>query len=127
MSRNFLIVDPEDGIDILKAFASPARVRVLKLLHTNGPMNVNETAQALKLPQSSVSSNIQVLEDAGLIRTETQRARKGNQKICHTLFDEFLVMFKDDLKPTGAKTIEVAMPLGLYTSGRRCHSGELPA
>ena len=116
MSRNFLIVDPEDGIDILKAFASPARVRVLKLLHTNGPMNVNEIAQALELPQSSVSSNIQVLEDAGLIRTETQRARKGNQKICHTLFDEFLVMFKDDLKPTGAKTIEVAMPLGLYTS-----------
>ena len=116
MSRNFLIVDPEEGIDILKAFASPARVKVLKLLHTNGPMNVNEIAQALDLPQSSVSSNLSVLENAGLIRTETQRARKGNQKICHSLFDEVLVMFKDDLKHGAARVIEVAMPLGLYTS-----------
>ena len=116
MSRNFLIVDPEDGTEVLKAFASPARVRVLKLLHTRGALNVNEIAQALDLPQSSVSANIQVLEDAGLIRTETQRARKGNQKICHTLFDEVLVMFKDDPKPTDSNTIEVAMPLGLYTS-----------
>ena len=116
MSRNFLIVDPEDGIEVLKAFASPARVRVLKLLHTRGPMNVNEIAQALALPQSSVSTNIKMLEDAGLIRTETQRARKGNQKICHTLFDEVLVMFKEEQKPTDGHTIEVAMPLGLYTS-----------
>ncbi len=116
MSRNFLIVDPEEGIDVLKAFASPARVRVLKLLHTHGAMNVNEIAQALDLPQSSVSSNIQMLEDAGLIRTETQRAKKGNQKICHTLFDEVLVMFKEDSRPSNANQIEVAMPLGLYTS-----------
>ena len=72
--------------------------------------------QALDLPQSSVSSNVQVLEDAGLIRTETQRARKGNQKICHTLFDEVLVMFKADPKSANANLIEVAMPLGLYTS-----------
>ena len=88
MSRNFLVVDPEEGLDILKALASTVRVKVLKLLHTNGPMNVNDIASALDLPQSTVSSNIQILEDAGLIRTETQRARKGNQKICHTSFDE---------------------------------------
>ena len=116
MSRNFLIVDPEEGIEVLKAFASAARVRILKLLHDRGALNVNEIAQALDLPQSSVSSNVQVLEDAGLIRTETQRARKGNQKICHTLFDEVLVMFKPDPKSASANRIEVAMPLGLYTS-----------
>ena len=116
MSRNFLIVDPEDGIEVLKAFSSPARVRVLKLLHIHGPKNVNEIARMLDLPQSSVSSNVQVLEDAGLIRTETQRARKGTQKICHTLFDEVMVMFKKDANAADDNTIEVAMPLGLYTS-----------
>ena len=94
MSRNFLIVDPVEGLDVLKAFASSARIAILKLLHEDGAMNVNEIALRLDRSQSSVSSNVQVLEDAGLIRTETQRARKGNQKICHTLFDEVLVMFK---------------------------------
>ena len=116
MSRNFLIVDPEEGIEVLKAFASPARVKVLKLLHTKGAMNINEIAAALGLPQSSVSANVQILEEAGLIRTETQRARKGNQKLCHTLFDEVLVMFKEDSAAANADTVEVAMPLGLYTS-----------
>lgn len=116
MSRNFLIVDPEEGIEVLKAFASPARVKVLKLLHHQGPMNVNDIARALGMPQSSISANVQQLEDAGLIRTEVQRARKGNQKICHSLFDEVLVMFKDDSTEADANTTEVAMPLGLYTS-----------
>jgi predicted transcriptional regulator len=116
MSRNFLIVDPEDGIEVLKAFASPARVKVLKLLHLQGPQNVNEIAEALGLPQSSVSANIQQLEEAGLIRTEVQRARKGNQKICHSLFDEVLVMFKAQPEEANRNSIEVAMPLGLYTS-----------
>ena len=114
MSRNFLIVDPIEGIEVLKALAAPARVRVLKLLHTRGALNINEIAGALQLPQSSVSANVQILEAAGLIRTETQRARKGNQKLCHTLFDEVLVMFKDDR--ANADQVEVAMPLGLYTS-----------
>ncbi len=101
---------------MLKAFSSPARVKVLKLLHTRGAMNINDIASALDLPQSSVSSNVQILEDAGLIRTETQRARKGNQKLCHTLFDEVLVMFKEDATTADSDTVEVAMPLGLYTS-----------
>ncbi len=116
MSRNFLVVDPEEGVDVLKGLASPARVKILKLLHVKGPLNVNDIAAALGLPQSTVSSNVQILEDAGLIRTETQKARKGNQKICRSTFDEVLVMFKEDVAPFGADTIEVSMPLGLYTS-----------
>ena len=116
MSRNFLVVDPEEGIEVLKGLASPVRVRILKLLHVGGALNVNDIAEALGLPQSTVSSNVQILEEAGLIRTETQKARKGNQKICHSTFDEVLVMFKEDITPLRANTIEVAMPLGLYTS-----------
>ena len=116
MSREFLVIDPEDQPDVLKALASEARIKVLKLLHLKGGMNVNDIAAALALPQSTISSNIQVLEDAGLIRTESQRAKKGNQKICHSTFDQVLVMFKEDTEKLRADAIEVAMPLGLYTS-----------
>lgn len=116
MPRNFLVVDPEEKPDVLKALASDVRVRILKLLHVTGPLNVNDIAARLNQPQSTVSSNMQVLVDAGLVRTETQKARKGNQKICHSLFDEVLVMFKEDIRPLRSNAIEVAMPLGLYTS-----------
>lgn len=116
MSRNFLVIDPEERIEVLKALASPIRIQVLKLLHVEGPFNGNDIAARLSLPQSTVSTNLQILEGAGLIRTETQKARKGNQKICHSTFDEVLVTFKEEVKPLHAKTIEVSMPLGLYTS-----------
>ena len=116
MSRNFLVLDPERDIEVLKGLASAVRIRILKLLHFRGPMNGNEIADALSLPQSTVSTNLQVLESTGLIRTETQKARKGNQKVCHPLFEEVLVMFKDDIAPSRNNGIEVAMPLGLYTS-----------
>ena len=79
-------------------------------------LNVNDIAEALNLPQSTVSSNLQILESAGLIRTETQKGRKGNQKLCFSAFDEVLVMFRDDVSGVNANAIEVAMPIGLYTS-----------
>ena len=116
MSRNFLLVDPAERPDVLRALASEVRVSILKVLHIEGAMNVNDIAAKLSQPQSTVSSNMQILVEAGLVRTETQKARKGNQKICHSLFDEVLVMFKEDIKPLKSNAIEVAMPLGLYTS-----------
>ena len=116
MRRSFPSVDPEEGIDVRKAVAPVARIAILQLLHDTGVLIINEMMQRLGLPKSSVSSNVQVLEEAGLIRTETQRARKGNQKICHTLFYEVLMMFKKDPKSTSQGTIEVAMPLGQFPS-----------
>ncbi len=116
MSRNFLLVDPEERPDVLRGLASPVRVKILKALHLRGGLNVNDIADLLELPQSTVSSNLQILEEAGLIRTETQKARKGNQKICRAVYDEVLVMFKEDVASTRPDIIEVAMPVGLYTS-----------
>ncbi len=116
MSRNFLVIDPEDGLHVLKSLASAPRVGILKVLHQNGALNVNEIAAKLSLPQSTVSANVQILEDAGLVRSETQKARKGNQKVCRSTFDEVLVVFKEDLDSLKSDAIEVSMPLGLYTS-----------
>ncbi len=111
-----MLSTPKKACPFSRVSASPARVAVLKLLHEKGPLNVNEIADMLDLPQSSVSTNVQMLEEAGLIRTETQKARKGNQKVCHSVYDEILVVFKNEIKETEPDAIEVSMPLGLYTS-----------
>jgi predicted transcriptional regulator len=116
MSRNFLVIDPEESANVLHGLASPLRVKILRELHLSGGLNVNEMAAKLELPQSTISSNLAVLEAAGLIRTEAQKAKKGTQKVCHAVYDEVLVMFKEDVAATRPDTIEVAMPVGLYTS-----------
>lgn len=117
MKPNFLTIDPEDDIEILKGLASPIRVRILKLLRSEGPLNVNDITRRLELPQSTVAINVQTLEEAGLIVTEAVKARKGHQKICSARFDEIIVRFEaeEELR-RDANVIEVAMPLGLFTS-----------
>lgn len=116
--RNFLTVDPEDNIGVLKGLSSPVRIKILRLLHLNGPMNVNEISAALDLPQSTIATNVQVLETAELIRTETSKASKGQQKICSARFDEVVIRLDGAPARQQDHLIEVAMPLGLYTS---CH------
>jgi predicted transcriptional regulator len=114
--RNFLTVDPEDNIGLLKGLSSPLRIKILRLLHANGPMNVNEISAALRLPQSTVATNVQVLEGTELIRTETSKASKGQQKICSARFDEVVIRLDGTSALQQDHKIEVAMPLGLYTS-----------
>jgi predicted transcriptional regulator len=113
-SQNILIINPIEDIAILKGLASEMRVRILELLRTQS-MNVNELTIALKLPQSTVATNVQILENAGLIRTETMKAKKGSQKVCHSVYQEILIQFPQTKKPED-DVIEVEMPIGLYTS-----------
>lgn len=111
-----LIIDAEKDFSVLKAAASPVRIGILKLLADQGPLNVNEISASLDLPQSSVSSNIQSLELAGLVRTESHKARKGSQKVCFAVYDELIVTFHKNTRVVDNNIIEVSMPLGLYST-----------
>jgi predicted transcriptional regulator len=79
-------------------------------------MNVNEISAALSLPQSTVAVNILTLEEAGLIDTYSVKATKGHQKVCSAKYDEIIVRFDTPEKSQKSNQIEVAMPLGLFTS-----------
>lgn len=114
MSNKFLLITAEDGGDILKSLAAPARLSILTLLHQQGPLNVNDIADMLELPQSSTSSHINSLEKSGLITTESQKGKKGSQKVCSPVYDEIVLSFADTKQPE-EEVIEVSMPVGLYS------------
>ena len=116
MKSNFLAITLEDGFEVLKGLASPIRISILKTLHENGRQNVNEISAGLHLPQSTVATNVQVLEEAGLIVTETVKAKKGHQKICSARYDEIVIRFEGERPRRTPNLVEVAMPLGLFTS-----------
>ena len=54
-------------IKVFKAVADATRLKILKLL-TGGELCIGELMLALKRPQSSVSHNLSILEDAGLVK-----------------------------------------------------------
>ncbi len=115
LNRNFLTLHAADSHATLKGISSPIRIDILRLLHDRGPMNVNEISAALALPQSTVATGVQALEEAELIDTRTIKARKGQQKVCSARYDEIVIRFDDAPVPRD-ETIEVSMPIGLYTS-----------
>ncbi len=63
-------IDEEDlasEIKVFKAAADATRLRILKLL-AGGELCICEIMLALKKPQSSISHNLSILEDAGLVK-----------------------------------------------------------
>ncbi|SMC85896.1 ArsR family transcriptional regulator [Rhizobium sp. RU36D] len=114
MTGKVLVIDPVERQDLIKGLASEVRINILKLLRNGGAKNVNQIAEELALPQSTVSINLKILEDCGLIFTESQRARKGSQKLCHSAFQEILISFAEPVAEN-RDMIEVSMPIGLYT------------
>ncbi|MCK9441721.1 MAG: metalloregulator ArsR/SmtB family transcription factor [Methanothrix sp.] len=63
-------IDEEDltaEMKVFKAVADATRLKILKLL-SGGELCIGEIMLALKRPQSSVSHNLSILEDAGLVK-----------------------------------------------------------
>ena len=114
MKNRLLMIEAEESFDVLNALASKTRLHILKLL-SHQQLNVNEIAEQLGLPQSTISTNITVLEKAGLLAIESAAGKKGSQKLCSPLYDEVVVQLPGFSKEVEQNTIEVAMPVGLYT------------
>ena len=114
--RAFLTVVPEQDVGVIRGIASAVRLDILRTLRQAGPLNVNGIARALGLPQSTVATNIQMLEEAGLVHTEAVKASKGQQKLCSVRFDEIVIRLDGSPVQKVPDVVEVAMPLGLYTS-----------
>ena len=69
-------------IKVFKAAADETRLRILKLL-AGGELCISEIMLALKKPQSSISHNLSILEDAGLVKE-----RKKGKWCSYSIMDE---------------------------------------
>jgi DNA-binding transcriptional ArsR family regulator len=72
-------------VKVFKAVADPTRLKILKLL-IGGELCICDIMIALKKPQPSISRNLAILEDAGLIR------ERKDGKWCHYRLSDGAVM-----------------------------------
>ena len=108
-----IVINPLEDLNKIKALASEPRIQMLDLLRKQ-TCNINEISDILKLPQSTVATHISILEEAGLLITESVKAKKGNQKLCKPAFKELLIQFPEE-KNNKKNFIEVEMPIGIFT------------
>jgi predicted transcriptional regulator len=80
-----------------------------------GKLNVGEIGRSLSIPQSTAVVSIKMHKEAGLIDIEMAPGRKGSQKICSLPYDEVVIQLPSMNKEVDDRTVEVQMPVGLYT------------
>ena len=88
----------------------------LQIIHTlgNRSMNVNELAQTLDVPLSTLSMNVAVLEKVGLIGSETQAGVRGTMKLCSRLTDLLAVsLVAQEQRPHFVD--QMVMPIGCFS------------
>lgn len=110
-----LNIDSRVAIAIQHALSAPQRVRLLRLL-AGRSMNVNDIAAALGITQSTASSHIRVLQEAGLVKSTFVSTDKGAEKRCRATFTR--LVFENNVDPADISedVQEVVMPIGLYTA-----------
>jgi predicted transcriptional regulator len=105
----------QDTVELVsKALASDKRLAILRFLGTH-TCSVLEIAEALDLPQSTATQHINILERAGLIKTDLQPASRGLQKLCARVYDQVIIQLPAESERQET-FVEVAMPIGAYTS-----------
>jgi len=112
MKGRIMLIDPHKDLNVIKGLASEIRISILDELR-RGEKNINELSSILELPQSTVATNIMTLEKAGLVSFEIRKASKGNQKICRSVYEEFIIAYQDN-KDSEDEVITVEMPVGLF-------------
>lgn len=108
------IQDPLAVSKICHALSTPLRVNILKLLE-NGTMSCLELSKQLGYPLSTISVNVKVLEEAGLIMTELLPAKNGSKKLCSLIYLEIgIQLYTKSASVQPCKTIETEVPIGNY-------------
>lgn len=77
---------------VARALAHPVRLQILDLFHDRCPRTVGDIVDELPLAQSTVSTHLRVLRDAGIVRT-----LRADPRIWHCLNRSTIAAFADAL------------------------------
>lgn len=103
---------PSDAEQMIKGLASEQRLRILQYLGDQ-VCSINDIANALKMPSSTVTLHINTLEESGLIKTELTPANRGLQKVCSRLYDRVIIELPRAAEQQ-ERVVEISMPIGNY-------------
>lgn len=108
-----LTVEGETALPILRALGSDTRMMIFSLLSHEG-MNVSEIAEAMGMAPSTVSTNLKMLEEVGLLVVQYVPGTRGSQKLVAKRYDEILIKLPGVAVEAAQDVVEISMPIGNY-------------
>ncbi len=80
---------------IVHALSSPVRLQIMEAL-TSQSKSVGELAQELNIPMSTAALAVRILDEAGIISTETRSGARGTVKLCSRRLDTISICLSND-------------------------------
>ena len=74
------------------ALASETRLKIINLL-AEKPLNIGQLAESLDISGAIVTRHINLLEEAGIVKTESITGKRGRQKLCSLAAKQVLLLF----------------------------------
>lgn len=96
-----------------KALGSEIRVKIVKLLHENKSMNLNELSDVLGVTNGAMTAHIKLLVDAGVIEITHSSGKRGSQKIC-SLKETKVLLNPFHCGACATNTYAADIPVGSY-------------
>lgn len=100
-------------MNLFECLSSRTRVEIIELLG-NGPKNIGELAGILNVSSAIITRHISLLEEAGIVSTESLPGKRGLQKICSLAAGEITLTFKKEVQVKDHHTISI--PVGQYVA-----------
>lgn len=98
--------------ELARALSSPQRLEILNALNNNS-LSISELSKLLNQPMSTATTNVDVLEQNGLITTKIQYTKKGKVRLCSRSCDAIYIgVHKNTSERLNQMTIE--LPIGSY-------------
>lgn len=100
---------------VTKALSNTSRLDILILLSQES-LSVDEISKRLNSPLTTVASNIQILENTGLVRTKLQAGKHGTMKLCSIVYENMNIDFMTNIHSDVQKNKTMEIPIGSYWS-----------
>ncbi|WP_059102586.1 ArsR/SmtB family transcription factor [Shouchella shacheensis] len=112
---NLSIKEMEKLRKVTHALSTTIRLEMIQLL-SEEKHSVHHLASLLSIPVSTAASNVNILEEAGLILTELRPASRGTMKVCTRNFDDIHIALSGGKREREKPDVfEMTMPIGHFT------------
>ncbi|MBH5318266.1 ArsR family transcriptional regulator [Paenibacillus sp. GSMTC-2017] len=102
------------NMKFLECFSSHTRVRIIELLDDK-PMNIKSLSEALDIKSPIVTRHVHMLEEAGIVRSETMPGKRGMQKMCFLHLSHATLLFRGNPSKEKHNRYDVSVPVGAYS------------
>lgn len=103
----------KDQLKTYKALANEQRLEILRVL-SEKPLSIHQLSKIIHSPVTTVTANVNVLEEAGLIQTRLQSGTRGIIRLCSIVYEKLEIDMLRDSNVVGYYTETTEIPIGNY-------------